>query len=463
MTAVWSTDFGAASAATSRLRRPPRNQRHPATASPEASEQDQGDAESSKPLAGESTPPSPMPKAASWPIPSRYELRACIGRGSYGTVREALDQEMGRMVAIKRLHSVFSDPVNSKRILRELAILKRLEHSHVVRLFDIIAPQGPGETEFDELYIVMELGDADLKTLFQKEVRLEQLQVDYILYNLLVGLKYLHSAGIYHRDLKPSNVLVNQDCSVKICDFGLARAVGEEEPENPSQASSDESSPNPPGSSACKAHRVMTKHVVTRFYRAPELILLEDRYTESIDVWSVGCILVELAEMMEPWPAPERGPLFPGSTCFPLSPDGLHRNDGLFHSTVCREQLNVIFDVLGTPSDEDIEGVGRDDARRYLRCFQQRQGTGIQARLPGASADVVGIIERMLQFSPQDRATVEEILQHPLFQDIRSPEMEVTAPSYFTLEFDQESELSEKDLRRCFSEEIRSFQRAQAR
>jgi mitogen-activated protein kinase 1/3 len=295
----------------------------------------------------------------------------------------------------------------------------------------------------------MELGDADLKSLIKKDVQLEGLQVKFVLYYLLVGLKYLHSAGIYHRDLKPSNVLVNQDCLVKICDFGLARAVGEEEHDEEQQPSD-------------RANRVMTQHVATRFYRAPELILLEEHYTGAIDMWSVGCILAELAQMLEPWPAKDRSPLFPGSTCFPLSPDGRHKHDGLFHSRGCQEQLNVIFDVLGTPSEEEIASVTREDARQYIRCFQYRKGLSISSRLPSAPPDMVDAIQQLLRFSPHERATVEEALDHPLLADIRAPATEVTAPEYITLEFDQEPDLDEQQLRHCFLEEIRSFRRAAA-
>eukprot|EP00931_Biecheleriopsis_adriatica_P054622 TRINITY_DN32154_c0_g1_i1.p1 TRINITY_DN32154_c0_g1~~TRINITY_DN32154_c0_g1_i1.p1 ORF type:complete len:454 (-),score=113.54 TRINITY_DN32154_c0_g1_i1:82-1443(-) len=398
---------------------------------------------------------APKPRAATWSLPRRYEAQERIGVGSYGTVWEALDHDEGRMVAIKRIHSVFSNKVNCKRILRELAILQRLDHRNIVRLYDVFAPEG--EANFDELYMVMELGDADLKSLVRKDVTLEALQVKFILYHLLVGLKYLHSAGIYHRDLKPSNVLVNQDCDVKICDFGLARAVGEEELEDSLEGDQPQSS-----TAVDKANRVMTQHVATRFYRAPELILLEEHYTEAIDVWSAGCIAVELAEMMEARPVKERGPLFPGSTCFPLSPDSRHQHDSAFHSKGCGEQLNVIFDVMGTPSEAEVARLSREDARQYIRCFRERLGTGIRARLPSAEEEMVAAIEPMLRFSHQDRATVEEVLTGALFQGLRDPEKEVVAPGYITLEFDQEPELSEQQLRRCFSEEIRGFHRALA-
>ncbi|CAE7246325.1 MPK1 [Symbiodinium pilosum] len=368
-----------------------------------------------------------------------------IGFSDEECIFGALDKDAGRMVAIKKIHSVFSNKINCKRILREVAILQRLDHPYIVQLHDVILPH---EETFDELYMVMELGDADVKTLCRQQVHLELLQVKFVLYHLLVGLKYLHSAGIYHRDLKPSNVLVNQDCNVKICDFGLARAVGEELDDQDAEHGD-------------KAVRIMTQHVVTRYYRAPELILL-DNYTEAIDLWSVGCIAFELAEMMEPKPPEDRGPLFPGSTCYPLSPDCQHRHDVAFHSGGCKEQLNMIFEVIGTPSERDVELLSREDARKYIRCFQPRLGCGVQPRLPNAAPDMVETIEALLRFNPQERSTVEEALGHPLFADIRDPVKEVLASGYITLEFDQEPDLSEQQLRQCFKQEIHNFRRARA-
>jgi len=390
-----------------------------------------------------------------WRVPARYEVRELIGRGSYGTVCEAADLEKGRMVAIKRLTNVFSDPIKCRRVLRELAIQARLDHSHVVRLHDIVAPETE-KANFDELYIVMELGDADLKTLFQKNVTLVPSQVNSIMYNLLVGLKYLHTSGIYHRDLKPSNVLVNQDCCVKICDFGLARAVGEESEALPGEGPQALLRPE------AKASRVMTKHVVTRFYRAPELILLQDRYTEAIDVWSAGCIYAELVQMLNGGSPQQRGPLFPGSTCFPLSPDHRHRYDGLFHSRGSREQLNVIFDILGTPSDVEVERLEGEESRQYIRCFARREGVGVRARLPLATTSAVDLLEGMLRFSPEDRHSVEEALAHEVLAEVRKPSSEAAAPAYITLEFESEPVLSEEQLRCCFAEEIRGFRRARA-
>merc|ERR1711959_860973 len=125
------------------------------------------------------------------------------------------------------VHRVFEDLIDCKRILREIAILNRLNHDYIIKIYDICVPDDL--EHFDELYLVLEICDSDFKKLFRSPVHLTELHIKTLLYNLLVGVKYLHSAGIYHRDLKPANCLVNQDCTVKICDFGLSRAVGMEE------------------------------------------------------------------------------------------------------------------------------------------------------------------------------------------------------------------------------------------
>merc|ERR1719446_138503 len=297
---------------------------------------------------------------------------------------------------------MFDDLIDCKRILREISILSRLKHEHIVQIYDVL-PAGDVFT-FKELYIVMEICDSDLKKLCRTDVVLTPLHINTLLYNLLVGLKYLHSAGIYHRDLKPANCLVNQDCSVKICDFGLSRAIGGEHfQELPDSARGTNSR------SSTQLKRHLTGHVVTRWYRAPELILLQDNYTAAIDVWSAGCIYAELLGMLEGTRFEDRGPLFPGASCFPLSPDREHKHDYKYHTRGKRDQMNMIFNLLGTPTEEEIaEFKFTSDAQRYIKCFDRRRGEGIQARFKHASQDSRDILDLMLQMSPWKRMTVEE-------------------------------------------------------
>ncbi|KAF4648343.1 hypothetical protein FOZ61_002844, partial [Perkinsus olseni] len=149
-----------------------------------------------------------------------------IGAGSYGQVCEAYDKDHHRLVAIKKVEFVFDDLVDCKRTLREIAILNRLDHTSVIKIVDLVVPEDL--VKFNDFYLVLEMADSDMKKLFRQPIFLTDLHAKTLLYNLLVGIKFLHSAGVYHRDLKPANCLVDQDCSVKICDFGLSRAVGME-------------------------------------------------------------------------------------------------------------------------------------------------------------------------------------------------------------------------------------------
>lgn len=250
-------------------------------------------------------------------------------------------------------------------------------------------------------------------------------------------MKYLHSANVIHRDLKPANVLVNEDCSVKICDFGLARSVsgvdsasviiyGRKFKGNDEEIKAEEAEHDVmlKGSEIAKIHykdnlnqeqedatmqqmeelkleelkkekteeekkkemskrlirtkdarknmkRELTGHVVTRWYRAPELILLEKDYGPAIDMWSVGCIFAELLGMMKE-SAPtylDRKPLFPGKSCFPLSPDKHAKEERKGFPFSKNDQLAVIFEVIGTPTEEDKSFVTDAKALEYLEAF----------------------------------------------------------------------------------------------
>ena len=172
----------------------------------------------------------------------------------------------------------------------------------------------------------------------------------YFLYQLLRGLKYIHSAKVIHRDLKPSNLLLNANCDLKICDFGLARPSSESD--------------------------MMTEYVVTRWYRAPELLLNSTDYSAAIDVWSVGCIFMELIN---------RAPLFPGR-------DHMH-------------QMRLITEVVGSPTDGDLGFIRNEDARRYMRHLPQFPRRPFPGQFPKVQPAALDLIERMLTFNPLQRIT----------------------------------------------------------
>uniref|UniRef100_A0A1I8FJ46 Stress-activated protein kinase JNK n=1 Tax=Macrostomum lignano TaxID=282301 RepID=A0A1I8FJ46_9PLAT len=190
-------------------------------------------------------------------ILERYQNLRPIGSGAQGIVCKD-------NVAIKKLARPFQNVTHAKRAYREFVLMKLVNHKNIIGLLNAFSPQSSLE-EFSDVYLVMELMDANLCQVIQMDLDHERLS--YLLYQMLCGIKHLHSADIIHRDLKPSNIVVRTDCTLKILDFGLARTAG--------------------------GSFMMTPYVVTRYYRAPEVILGMG-YQENVDIWSVGCIFGEM-------------------------------------------------------------------------------------------------------------------------------------------------------------------------
>ncbi|KAL8137993.1 hypothetical protein V2J09_003994 [Rumex salicifolius] len=192
-----------------------------------------------------------------------------LGSGSYGVVFYAKNSQTKQVVAIKKIENAFQVLENAESLLREIRILRQLNHENVISLKDIIRP--PSKDDFDDVYLVFECMDTDLEQIILDDLPLSDCQCQVFVYRLLRGLKYVHSANVLHRDLKPSNLLVkHSNLGLKIGDFGLARTI------------SDNGS--------------MTPCMVSLNYRAPELLLENTNYTAAIDIWSVGCILAEILD-----------------------------------------------------------------------------------------------------------------------------------------------------------------------
>uniref|UniRef100_A0A2K5UBS5 mitogen-activated protein kinase n=1 Tax=Macaca fascicularis TaxID=9541 RepID=A0A2K5UBS5_MACFA len=199
-----------------------------------------------------------------WEVRAVYRDLQPVGSGAYGAVCSAVDSRTGAKVAIKKLYRPFQSELFAKRAYRELRLLKHMRHENVIGLLDVFTPDETLD-DFTDFYLVMPFMGTDLGKLMKHE-KLGEDRIQFLVYQMLKGLRYIHAAGIIHRDLKPGNLAVNEDCELKILDFGLAR-----------QADSE-----------------MTGYVVTRWYRAPEVILNWMRYTQTVDIWSVGCIMAEM-------------------------------------------------------------------------------------------------------------------------------------------------------------------------
>jgi mitogen-activated protein kinase 1/3 len=420
-----------------------------------------------------------------WEVPEEYTLIKILGHGSYGEVAEATHTPTSKRVAIKRIHNVFNLELDTKRIVREMYILRQLRNEHIVRLLDILTPRN--RQSFNELYLVFEFVETDLHKLIMSPQYLTIDHIRYLMYQLLCALKYIHSANVIHRDIKPANILLNEDCSLKVCDFGLSRVLrivptgqspslmGEtltttttttsggsqqqqhQQHQQPQPKPTVEASPNRSSSgSAGRAQplqRQLTKHVVTRWYRPPELILLQD-YSTPVDVWSVGCIFAELLSMQkESVPVyTNRTALFPGRSCFPLSAD----NDRTYKDQL--DQLNVIFEVIGTPSPEDVAHLG--DVQQYLRSLPRKEPKKFNVLYPAAPQEAIDLLVRMLAFNAEKRITVEEALDHPflLMERTRYPERQKIAESGPILSLEEATSTPE-GLRKVLLEEIDYYER----
>lgn len=218
-------------------------------------------------------------------VDERYSMIRTIGSGAYGVVISAKDSKCDRNIAIKMVPKAFSDEIDAKRILREIKLLKHMRHENIVQLVDMMPPDVQYLEDYRDVYLVTDLMETDLHRIIYSKQKLSIDHVQYFVYQVLRGLKYIHSCRVIHRDLKPSNLLVNSNCDLKICDFGLARGLHEQNDED--RAST----------------MFLTEYVVTRWYRAPEIMLACHEYSYPVDIWSVGCIFAELVL---------RKPYFPG-------------------------------------------------------------------------------------------------------------------------------------------------------
>jgi mitogen-activated protein kinase 1/3 len=151
----------------------------------------------------------------------------------------------------------------------------------------------------------------------------------------------------------------------------------------------------------------------------------------------------------------DRGPLFPGTSCFPLSPDTNARAKKSGFPVTHQDQLNVIFSVLGTPTEEDLAFVSDDKALEYLRSFPTKQKADFKTMFPCASPDAIDFLEKTLKFNPSERITIDECLKHPLLTEVRQQEKEKTVIDQITFSFEDEEIDTEERLRELFNEQIK--------
>lgn len=286
-----------------------------------------------------------------------YEKLDKIGQGTYGDVYRARDTESNEIVALKRMRiEKFKDGL-PESTTREINLLKSLDHLNIVKFIEVVV--GPS---LDSIFLVMEYCEHDLGELVDHETNFTESQIKCIMQQLFTGLSYLHRNHIVHRDIKASNLLLTNDGQLKIADFGLARKY---------------SYPSEP----------MTPGVVTRWYRAPELLFEAEHQTSAIDMWAAGCIFGELYLQK---------PLLPGTS-------EIH-------------QIELIIDLIGTPNDKIWPGFSDLPVAQAYHMKQQPYNN-VAAIFTNVSSSGIQLLNMLLMYDPRRRATAEESLESSYFKE----------------------------------------------
>jgi serine/threonine protein kinase len=361
-------------------------------------------------------------------LPTYFQPIKVIGSGAYGLVISAKNRRTGETVAIKKISGVFEDLEDGKRIVRESKLLRHLRHPQVVEILDII-PAPPSKKNgmkrndcrrANDVYMVLPLMDSDLHKVISSKVALKDEHVKYFLYQLLRACQHCHSKGVLHRDIKPANILVNANCDLKLCDFGLARSpptTGEEK----------------------DLQSTMTEYVVTRWYRAPELLLCLSEYDEAIDVWAVGCVFAELLL---------REPIFAGrdySHQLELMSDALWLppTARLEKWVTNRQALNFVTKLRS--KQRQRRGAAKQKRRDEQAHEQQKDNEGsssgtsspikmgdadtdlglktsLRQRLiaKGIEEEAVELLMSMLEIDPCMRVGVDGAMSHPYLADLHA-------------------------------------------
>jgi mitogen-activated protein kinase 15 len=244
-------------------------------------------------------------------------------------------------------------------------------HENIIKILNVLKADNDRD-----IYIVTDFMESDLHAVIKAKL-LEEVHKQYIVYQVLKALKYMHSAELIHRDIKPSNILLNADCAVKLCDFGLARSVA---------STLTGSLTNP----------VMTDYVATRWYRAPEILFGSPSYTKGVDVWAIGCILGEMIIGK---------PVFPGTSTL--------------------DQLEKVIAVTGPPSRDDIESMESQYAQTMIDSISTTTNRRLLSDIfSSASPEALDFLKQCFQFNPRKRPSVAELLRHKYICKFRDPEHE---------------------------------------
>lgn len=284
----------------------------------------------------------------------RYQNLGAVGEGSYGLVLKCRDKQNGRLVAIKRFFEGEDDLQTKKIALREVKMLRQLQHENLVNLIEVFKRK-------KRMHLVFEYVDRTV---------LDQLDTSALdaemsrkcVYQILLAIEFCHKHQIIHRDIKPENILLSKDGVVKICDFGFARSIA-------------------------RGHE-LTDYVATRWYRAPELLVGEITYGMPVDVWAIGCVYVEVITAE---------PLFPGDTDL--------------------DQLSLITGIIGDLIPRHISTFKSNSFFTGNALPKPKAKSSLQEKIKEGAPVQIDFAKQCMNMNPHKRLTCTELLKHSLFQE----------------------------------------------
>jgi len=270
-------------------------------------------------------------------------------------------------------------------------LLQALKHPNIIKLINVYRAINDRD-----IYLTFEYMETDLHSTIRANI-LQEIHQKYIFFQILCCMKYLHSAQLVHRDMKPSNVLINSDCLVKVCDFGLARSLTSKGPAN---------------------SQILTDYVATRWYRAPEILFGSPQYTTGVDLWACGCILGEMISCKA---------MFPG------------------HSTM--DQIDRILRFTGYPSSQDIEAVKSPFARTMLENLPHKKPIKFEEAYPKEDPEKLNVLDKLLRFNPKHRLSADDCLKLKYMKDFHCEDDEPVAKGPITIPLDDNQKLTMREYR----------------
>lgn len=336
-------------------------------------------------------------------VTKKYDIVQRLGKGAYGIVWKSVDKRTGQVVALKKIFDAFQNATDAQRTFREIMFLQELNgHDNIIRLMNVLKADND-----KDIYLVFDYMETDLHAVIRANI-LEEIHKQYIVYQLLKAIKFMHSGELLHRDMKPSNILLNSECQVKVADFGLARSVAQD---------LGEGATNP----------VLTDYVATRWYRAPEILLGSTKYTKGVDMWSLGCILGELINGR---------PIFPGSSTM--------------------NQLERIIQLTGKPTAEDTEAMKSPFAPTMLESVGVQMKKSFEEFFPQATPEASDLLKQLLQFNPTKRISADDALKHPYVAQFHNPDDEPSCNRVIKIPIDDNVKYDIEEYRdKVYSEVIR--------